>query len=133
MQNLYGIWIDHAHAFIIKSNKSGTMEITELQSGVEAHHKSGTNSEHSTMSDQRSHNERRNNQMHSFSKEIIKMVQNPLEIVVFGPGNSKYELKHEIENQKSIAKTLKGVETTDKLKEHEMKKFVEKFFVLPRD
>lgn len=134
MTQFYGIWVDHAHAFIIKSDKGANMSIQEMESNVEPHHHSGIQSgEHQTLTNQHAHEERRKNQMKAFAKEIVKHVMNADELILFGPGTAKHEVKHEIEAHKNLAAKLKGVETTDKLAEHELKDFMKKALHLPRD
>ena len=110
------------------------MEIDEMKSAVEPHHQGGLHGdERLSMSDQRSHDENRKHQMKTFAKELIKRVQSGDEVVIFGPGTAKHEIKHEFEKNKSVAAKLKGVETTDKMAEHELKDFVKEYFNLPRD
>jgi len=134
MHTFYGIWVDHAHAFIIKTNKVAEMEIDEMRSDVEPHHHGGVHGdERLSLTDQNSHSERRHHQMKAFSKELIKRVEKGDELVIFGPGTAKHELKNVLEKNKALAAKLKGVETTDKLSEHEMKEFMKKFFKLPRN
>jgi len=134
MINFYGIWVDHSHAFVIHSNKSGDMTIKKIGSDVEPHHHSGIQAgEHQTVTNQNSHEERRKNSMKAFAKELVSQVMNADELVIFGPGVAKHDVKHEVENHKPLAQKLKGVETTDKLNEHELKEYVKTFFHLPRD
>lgn len=134
MHTFYGIWVDHAHAYLIKANKMADMEIDEMLSDVEPHHHGGIEGgERLSMTDQKSHDDRRKNQMKAFSKELIKRIKNADEIVIFGPGTAKNELKNVMEKEKSIVDKIKGLETTDKLSEAEMKDFVKTFFKLPRD
>lgn len=132
--NLYGIWIDHAHALIVKAQKNGEMTISEITSEVEPHHHSGTQQgEHFTITDQDHENQTRAHEMNAFCKMILSHLQDAEEIVVFGPSTAKHELKHAIEAEKSLHNKLKAVETTDKLTEAELKDFVMKAFHLPRE
>lgn len=134
MHNLYGIWVDHAHAHIVRSNLLGdNMTIIELTSGVEPHHHAGINDEeHHTIANQHAHDHRRSNQMHAFCEEIVKHIADADEIAVFGPGTAKHDFKHELEKHKVLHDKLVAVETTDKLSEAELKAFVKKVFMLPR-
>lgn len=131
MQNLYGIWIDHAKAFIVKANQEDVVSVQELNSEVEPHHHSGESGEHLTMSDQREHNERRRNQMHHFCKEIFEELKNPDEIAIFGPGTAKHELKNKLEEIPALKAKLTTFETTDKMTENQLKAYVIKLFKLP--
>jgi len=134
MYSYLGIWVDHAQAFIVKSNKIAEFTIEQMNSDVESHHHGGLKGdEHASLTNQRSHDERRRNEMKAFSKDIIKKINNCNEFVIFGPGKAKHELKHEVELHQALSKKLKGIETADKMSEHELKNFVKKFFKLPQD
>lgn len=131
MHTLYGIWIDHSHAFIVRSNLLGEMTIMELSSDVEARH-SGGDGEHHTVVNQNKHSERMHNEMHTFCEEIIKHLADADEIVIFGPATAKHDLKHVLEKHKALHEKVMAVETTDKMTEAELKAFVKKTFMLPR-
>lgn len=135
MYTLYGIWLDHAHAFVVKTNKLGdSMEIVKIDSSVPPHHHDGIDGgEHHTIVNQHKAGEIRKNEMRKFCKEIIEHLQNPDEIIVFGPGTAKNELKNHIEDNKSLASKLRKIETTDKmLTESDLKEEVKLLFNLPR-
>ena len=127
MHNFIGVWIDHAHAHILQANKIGEVSLVKtLHSDVEPHHLStGTEGVH--------HDERRHNQMSAFCKEVLAEVEklHMSELVIFGPSTGKHDFKREVESHKALSGMLKGVETTAKLEEAEMKDFVKKFFHLP--
>ena len=132
MHTYYGIWIDHAHATLVKSNKLAEMTLTHFGSAVESHiHGTHDSNEHLTIVNQQKQEERRHNEMKTFSREILTHIMDADELVVFGPGTAKHEFKHQLEEHKVLAEKLKGVETTDKLTEAELKDFVKTFFKLP--
>ncbi len=134
MHTFTGIWIDHARAFVIKSNKVAEMTIQHLQSEVEPHHKGGhDDGEHQTIVNQNRHNERRHNQMKAFSREVIKLLQDSDEIVIFGPGTAKNEFKNVLEENKGLSDKLKGLETADDCTEAQLKQFMKDYFHLPID
>lgn len=134
MHTFTGIWIDHAHATVIKSNKVAEMTMQHFSSEVEPHHKGGhDDSEHQTIVNQNRHDERRHNQMKTFSKEVIHALEGSDEIVIFGPGQAKHEFKNVLEDNKALFEKLKGVETTDILSEAELKDFMKTYFHLPQD
>ncbi|MFA5792987.1 MAG: hypothetical protein WC897_03915 [Candidatus Gracilibacteria bacterium] len=130
MYKFYGIWIDHAHAFIVQANKLGEMTIEKFGSDVEGKNHGGETLEHFTIVNQNQHNERRHNELNAFCKELIKHVTDADELVIFGPSTAKFDLEKEVKEVKALAPKLKGVETTDKLSEAELKDFVKKFFAL---
>lgn len=134
MHTFTGIWIDHAHATVIKSNKMAEMTMETFSSDVEAKHKGGhDDGEHQTIVNQHRNDERRHNQMKAFSKEVIKTLEGSDEIVVFGPGTAKHEFKNILEENKALFAKLKSVETTDVLSEAEMKDFMKEYFKLPQN
>jgi stalled ribosome rescue protein Dom34 len=134
MTTLTGIWIDHAHAIVLKANKMGEVNMDSFHSEVEPHHKGGhDDSEHQTIVNQNRHDDRRHNQMKAFGKEVLKHLEGSDEIVIFGPGTAKHEFKAVLETNKALFPKLKGVETTDVLSEAELKEFMKDFFKLPRN
>ncbi len=132
MHTFYGIWIDHAQAHIIKANKMGEMEIQTVESDVESKHHGTQNEEHLSVVNQHRDEEHRHNEMKAFAKEVITLIQDADEILIFGPSTAKHEFKHELETHKALAEKLKGVETADQLSPAELKAFVKKFFKLPQ-
>lgn len=134
MHTFTGIWIDHAHATVIRSNKMAEMTLQTFHSEVEPHHKGGhDDGEHQTIVNQQRHDERRHNQMKAFSKEVIRALEGSDEIVVFGPGQAKHEFKNVLEDNKALFAKFKGLETTDVLSESELKDFMKTYFHLPQD
>lgn len=130
MYTYYGIWIDHRQAFVLKANKMVEITVQHFKSDVEAHNHGGETEEHLSVVNQHRHEERRNNEMKAFSREIVKHLTDADEILIFGPGTAKHDFKHELEDHKVLAEKLKGVEAADQLTEAEMEEFVKKFFKL---
>lgn len=130
--NLSAVWIDHAHAFLVRSAGQDIDGIEEIHSEVERHHDPGAQGEHVTISNQQRVAERREQEMNHFCKDLIKKLQNADEILIFGPGNAKYDLKKAIEKEKALATKLKDVLTSDKLTDAEMRDFVRTHLKLPR-
>ncbi len=134
MHKYIGIWIDHAHASVIRANKLAEMDFTDFNSDVEPHHK-GTREggEHVTIVNQHRDDNSRHNEMKAFSREIIKTIQDADEIVIFGPGTAKNEFKNILEENKGLFQKLKSLETTDNLTAAEMTEFMKNYFHLPQD
>lgn len=134
MKNLYGIWIDHKLAQIVHANLAGdSFTITSVESNVEGHAKeSDEDGDHFTIVNHHRQDNRRGEQMKHFAEEVIRHLQDPEEIIVFGPGEAKHEFKHILEKHKALADKLKRIETTDKMTEAELRDFTKKAFVLPR-
>jgi hypothetical protein len=131
--NLYGIWIDHAHAFVVKANPSGDMTVRTIDSGIGPHFHTGKmEGEHSTIFNQHQSDERRKNETHAFMKVLLEALHDADEIVVFGPGNARHDLKNALEDNKTLAKKLVSCETTDKMTENQLMAHVKEVFRLPR-
>lgn len=132
MSTLYGLWIDHSHAFLMKANDNDVMTCERIDSGVESRHHGGVTQEHLTITNQNKDEERRHNQMHHFCKQLIEQLKDADEIAVFGPGNAKQNFKHALEKEPALQKKLITIETTDKMTENQMKAYTRELFQLPR-
>jgi hypothetical protein len=115
----YGVWIDHAKALIINVD-SGSQSPEIIHSEVEPHHHGGVaEGEHLTIVNQNQHNHAREHEMHAFVKKLLHVLADATEIVIYGPGNAKFDLKKGLEHEKSMEGKLKSCETTDKLTDEE--------------
>lgn len=135
MKNLYGIWLDHKSAFVLKANLMGEFtEVTKLESDIEGHDKTQLyGGEHFTIVNQHKGDNRHGSQMKHFTDKIIAKIADADEILVFGPAEAKFEFKHALEAHKALASKLKAVDSADHMSEAEMKAFVKKSLMLPRD
>jgi len=126
----YGVWIDHAKASIINVDKgSKTPEV--IHSEVGPHHHGGVaEGEHLTIVNQNEHNNSREHEMNAFVKKVVHAMADASEIVIYGPGNAKFDLKKAIEHEKSLAGKLKSCETTDKLTDEEFWEHLRKAYNL---
>lgn len=134
MKNLYAVWIDHQRAFVVKTNPVGDMTITEMNSSVEPHRKSTLiGGDQFTITNQNKQTHRRENEMHSFTKEILTHLTDADEIVICGPSTAKFDLRHELEHNKVLASKLTKMEVCERMTEAELKEYVKKILNLPRD
>jgi hypothetical protein len=123
--------MDHARAMIINVDAEGGRTSHEIHSEVPPNHQTGVaDGEHLTIVNQNNANNVREHEMHAYVKKIIQLLHNATEIVIYGPGNAKFELKKGIEHEKSIAHAIKACETTDKLTEEELMAHIKKAFNL---
>jgi len=134
MHTYIGIWIDHAKATVVRSNKVAEMDFTDFHSQVEPSHK-GTREagEHSTIVNQNRDENSRHNEMKAFCREIIKTLGDADEIVILGPGTAKNEFKNVLEENKALFAKMKGLETAHPLTEAELEDFMKSYFHLPQD
>lgn len=133
MKKRFGIWIDHNTAYIFSANEAAVTGMEMLTSEVEGHHHGGINSnEHETLSSQTKHDERRNNEIQKFMKDVLKKIHDGDEILIFGPGNAKNSLKNTIEDTKSMSKAQVTMNVADSMTENQMRQSVQDFFALER-
>lgn len=67
-------------------------------------------------------------QLRDYYRAIIAYIQDADRIIIFGPGEAKFEFKKEIEKARGVAHKIKGVETTDKMTEKQIIAKVKKFY-----
>lgn len=133
MSTLYGLWIDHSHAFLMKANDEDVVNSERIDSKVEPHHHGGVTQEHLSITNQNKDDARRHNQMQQFCKCLVERLKDADEIAIFGPGNAKFELKNFLEKSPALHRKLIAVETSDKLTENQMKAYTRQLFQLPRE
>ena len=121
MKNKTGIWIDSSRAIIV-SLSNGEEKTTEIESDVEnrIYHDSegdkGSFSGSQHMNNENKFDERNDNQMNTFLKEVIAAVKEADELFVFGPAEAKIKLEKKIKEENTIdAGKLKAVETSDSM------------------
>ncbi|MFA5842273.1 MAG: hypothetical protein WC882_01160 [Candidatus Gracilibacteria bacterium] len=132
MQKLYGVWIDHSRALIVKCNEDDVISVTEMMSEVEPNRHEGKSFERLTLTNQKVHGERRHNEIKAFSRQVLEAVKDADELAIFGPADGKKDLKKEIDEHKVLKGKLTAMETADKMTENQLKAFVRKLFNLPR-
>lgn len=113
-----GMWIDHKHAFLVFIGEDA--DVTErIESGVEKHVRF---TGHSAEGQGKADNQRdRQYEAHlgEYYDEVIARVRDAESILLFGPGEAKGELEKRLAS-KGLAARIVGVETTDKMTEHQI-------------
>jgi hypothetical protein len=133
MSKFYGLWVDHAHAFLVKADENEVRSVLEIKSEVEPHHHTGENIEHLLMTDPISDNKRREHQFHDYCKEIHQYLKDADEILIVGPGEAKHKFKIELKKlDHLLADKIQEVETLDQLTEPQLRSYVKDFFRIPR-
>jgi hypothetical protein len=135
MKKQTGIWIDTERAIIV-SLKEGKEEIKEIQSEVENriyHEKEGDKGSFMGkgihhVNSERTFEERKDHQFHSYLEEVVENVKNTDELFVFGPSEAKIRLRKYLENEKSMAGKLKAVEPADKMTNHQIVAKVKEYY-----
>ena len=120
----YGLYIDHKRSFIITLNhgihEELLDEITELKEG----HVVG-----SQLTNQQLHVQNKKNEaIKKFCKAIIAKIQHPRRILIFGPAEIKFELRREIEENKTLKHTSEETIATDFMEKDEAIRYATKYF-----
>lgn len=137
MKKRAGLWIDRERAFILIII-NGEESISIIESGAEAHIRALGGSRSATpyapqdVAPERKIEEKRKRHLRQYYKRIIGIIQDSDEIVIFGPGEAKLELKKEIEKSKVMREKIVGIESADKMTERQMRAWIKTFFNIPR-
>ena len=126
MKKQAGIWIDHKQAFIVVVGE-GTEQSKRLDSDVEKHVRfSGHAAQQEGSAD-----DQRDRQFAShlgkYYDEVIAQVHDAQSILLFGPGEAKGELEKRFAG-KGLTGSIVGVETADKMTEHQIAAKVRQYF-----
>jgi len=113
MKRVVAIWIDHKEA-VIAAIADGAETTSRLESGVE--HGGGAMGE-SGAEDQR--DRRFANHLRTYYDAVIAQVKDAGGILLIGPGEAKHELEKRIRAE-GLGERLVGVETTDKMTDHQV-------------
>jgi hypothetical protein len=118
-----GLWIDHRHAVIITITNDGANR-KEIKSNFEKHIRAadptlkGPFKARQVPADDK-HEREFTQHIKNYYDEIIKYICVADAILIFGPGEAKNELEKRLEKQK-LAKRIAGVETTDRMTNHQI-------------
>ena len=72
--------------------------------------------------------DRSKRQLREYYKEILRRISDADQILIFGPGEAKIELKKEIEKSKQSAARIKKIESSDKMTKRQIAAKVRTFF-----
>ena len=137
MKTLAGLWIDHREAVIVLLSNKG-QETRRIESHVEKQLRRSGRSPSSAPfeaqmvpADDSRQREYTGNLAHYYD-EVISCLRPAEEILLFGPGEAKGELKKRIERDK-LDLRVHSVETTDKMTEPQiLQKVRSHYFPLPK-
>ena len=136
MKTLAGLWIDHREAVIVLLSDEG-QETRRIKSHVEKQLRRSGRSPSSrpfaaqmVPADDSREREYTGNLAHYYD-EVISCLRPAEEILLFGPGEAKGELKKRIERDK-LDLRVHSVETTDKMTERQILQKVRSHFLPPR-
>lgn len=110
-QMRYGIWIDKKHATIIKVSPDGNKEYIKVKSHApfQERFKGETTSKTglfgATISREKHLQERENNSIQHYIKEVVSNLDHANAILILGSGDTRFELQNAIHK----SKTMNGV------------------------
>ncbi|MBK9016641.1 MAG: hypothetical protein IPM82_22595 [Saprospiraceae bacterium] len=127
MKKQTGIWLDSKEANFIELQDGDLIRIHKIDSDMgSSHFKGGSPGQGGS---EKTHANRRQNEEHSYFKEIIENVKGADEVVIFGPGEAKDLLVNAIKEHPShFDSTLRAVLTADSMTENQKVAYVKSFF-----
>lgn len=130
-----GIWLDFKEAFLIELQDGKESGIGKITSNIDTSHAKGGVPSGGRQGgtfiggSEKAHNNRRQQQEVQYFDKILKAIQHADEVYVFGPGEAKNGLLHDIkEHRKQFHSHLMAVETADYLTENQMVAQVKQYF-----
>ncbi len=128
MNHKVGIWIDHKRAVIVSASGGGVTTKT-LESEV------GSHPRYSGQQDgggEKKYEERHGQHLDQYYDEVISQLTEPDELLIFGPGEAKLELKQRLSRSKAHSERTVDIETTDKLTDPQIVAKVKEHFGIDR-
>jgi len=120
MARQLGVWIDHRHAVIVSIHQ-GKETTQEVESDVEPHVRLAGGSRSRTpygpqdIASDGKRDRRHAKQLTNFYRRVIELIRDADEILIFGPGEAKLELKDTMDKSRSLTRRVVDVETADKM------------------
>lgn len=128
MNHKVGIWIDHKKAVIVSASADGVTTKT-LESEVGAHPRYAGQQD---GGGEKKYEERHSQHLDRYYDEVIRQLTDPDELLIFGPGEAKLELKERLRRSKAHSERTIGIETTDKLTDPQIVAKVKEHFGIAR-
>jgi hypothetical protein len=127
MKRRAGLWIDHRQAFIVFVG-NGAEETMRMESGMEKHvrYSGRATAEEGLAEDQR--DRQFSAHLDKYYDEVIAHIRDAESILLFGPGEAKGELEKRLA-KKGLGGRIVGVETTDKMTDHQIAAKVRQHFL----
>ena len=132
-----GVWIDHSKAHLIGYNKGNAVLIETVDSPYESMKRYEGESDDKTRfspnPEHASNNEyKKNNITQNELNEYFKMMEGKLQgfddILLFGPGTVKDQMRNRLRDNKAFNGKWLSVESSDKLTENQLLAFVRDFY-----
>ena len=125
MRRKVGLWIDHKKAVIFSLSDEGA-EIKRISSELERDVRfSGGEQKESA---EKHRDKRLTGQLNNYNDEVVNYICDAESILIFGPGETKRELKKRLESRKLHQKVV-GFETVDKMTDNQIVAKVRQHFL----
>lgn len=118
MKRLAGMWIDHREAFGVFVGE-GAAETERIESGVEKHVRFSGRSSAADGSADDQRDKQFGAHLDRYYDEVISHLLDAESVLIFGPAEAKGELEKRLVS-KGLGARIVGVETVDKLTDHEI-------------
>jgi hypothetical protein len=137
-QTIYAIWIDRKHAMVMKTTTQGEPEFIEIKSAAGRERFSGETTNKTGMLGtsidwQKKMQEKENNHVQQFLKNVVAEIQHAKEILILGSGDTRYELQNAIEKNKLLQGIPLKNRAFRKITKRELELEMEKEFSLHLD
>jgi stalled ribosome rescue protein Dom34 len=124
-----GIWLDHQHAYVFRSDENYQYEMQTLQSEEANGHSSKKGVVFSRLFSKDRKQRREHQQLLRFFENISSQVKDCDYVYVFGPGSSKHAFNQFIKNAKTKYQfRIMAVDTADRMSVPQMLETVKGFF-----
>jgi stalled ribosome rescue protein Dom34 len=121
MRKNVGVWIDHRKAVIVRLT-DGVEEIHSIESDMEKHVR------HSGASPEDQQDHRFTNHLKEYYAKVISFLHDAGSILILGPGEAKGEFEKRLDAE-SFGARIVGIETVDKLTDHQIVAKVREHFL----
>ncbi|MFC0654765.1 hypothetical protein [Mongoliitalea lutea] len=132
-----GIWLDHSFAYFVGYADGKATLIEKLDSPhesmkrVEGEGNDTTwytpNPEHASNNEHKKHNITQN-ELKEYFKILEGKIQSYEDVLLFGPGTAKEQLRNRLKDNKAFDKKWFAVENSDKLTDNQLLAYVREFF-----
>lgn len=130
-----GLWIDHKKAVIVILAGRGE-EIQKIESGIGKHvrYRGATRPKTPYSAQYQQGDDQLDRQfaqhLNKFYGEVVSRTRGASGILIFGPGEAKYELEKRLAHEKINAR-IAGIETDDKMTDRQIVAKVRRYFQKP--
>lgn len=128
-----GVWIDGKRAVIVTlENKSHQVNLIpsfiedKLHYNKEGNKGSFMGEQH--ISHEKTFDERKRHQLHSFLQEVILSLQDVHDIYICGPAEVKTHLRKELQGDEKLENSFRAMDTCEQMTENQLVAKVKKFF-----